>query len=196
MTEDELRRRIVAVYNAMAAGGLVRGSSGNVSARIEEGILITASGVPYFKLEESGIIEIALDGKKRSGKGEPSSEWRMHVEIYRRREDVTAIVHTHSLYATAAAISLDSLPIVHDEGRILFGDEIPVSKHFPPGTWDLARAVAAALDNRSAVLIAYHGAVAVGKTPEEALMRAEKVEEMAQLFWLSLFLKEEHEKRR
>jgi len=120
----------------------------------------------------------------------------LHAEIYKRREDVEAIVHTHSTYATAAAISLHSLPIVHDEGRILFGDEIPVSKHFPPGTWDLARAVADALGDLRAVLIADHGAVAVGKTPEEALARAEKVEEMAQLFWLSRFLKEEHEKRR
>jgi len=195
MRSDDLRRRILEVARAMANAWLARGSSGNVSARTEGGILITASGVPYFKLEESGIIEIDLDGGKRSGKGEPSSEWRMHAEIYKRREDVAAIVHTHSPYATAAAISLHFLPIVHDEGRILFGDEIPVSRHAPPGTWDLARAVADAIGDRSAALIARHGAVTVGASPEEALMRAEKIEEMAHLFWLSRFLKEDHEKR-
>ena len=195
MVPDDLRRRILEVSRAMANAGLARGSSGNVSARTARGILITASGIPYERLSAAQIIEIDFDGKKRSGQGEPSSEWRMHAEIYRRRDDVAAIVHTHSPYATAAAISLGFLPIVHDEGRILFGDEIPVSEHFPPGTWDLARAVAAALGDRSAALIACHGAVAVGTSPEEALMRAEKIEEMAQLFWLSRFLKEDHEKR-
>ncbi len=195
MVPDDLRRRILEVARAMANAGLARGSSGNVSARTAAGILITASGIPYERLSAAQIIEIDFDGEKRSGEGEPSSEWRMHAEIYRRRDDVAAIVHTHSPYATAAAISLGFLPIVHDEGRILFGDEIPVSRHAPPGTWDLARAVAAALGDRSAALIACHGAVAVGTSPEEALMRAEKVEEMAQLFWLSRFLKEDHEKR-
>jgi len=195
MGPDELRRRILEVARAMANAGLVGGSSGNVSARTEGGILITASGVPYSKLTESGIIEIDLAGKKRSGAGDPSSEWRMHAEIYRRRKDIKAVVHTHSPYATAVAIALPTLPIVHDEGMILFGEEIPVSKHAPPGTRGLATAVADRLGDRRSVLIARHGAVAVGTTPEEALSLAEKVEEMAQLFWLSRFLKEEHEKR-
>ncbi len=191
-----LPRRLVEAARAMAQRGLARGSSGNVSARIEGGILITASGVPYERLSEDGIVEIDFEGKKRSGEGEPSSEWRMHVEIYRRRRDAAAIVHTHSPYATAAAIALKSLPIVHDEGKILFGGEIPVSEHAPPGTWELARAAADGLGAGSAVLIARHGAVTVGDTPEEALSLAEKVEEMAQLFWLSRFLEEEHVKRR
>lgn len=195
MGPDELRRRILEAARAMANAGLARGSSGNVSARTEEGLLITASGIPYSKLTESGIIEIDLAGKKRSGTGEPSTEWRMHAEIYRRRADAKAIVHTHSPYATAAAIALTSLPIVHDEGMILFGEEIPVSKHAPPGTGELATAVADRLGDRMAVLIAGHGAVAVGTTPEGALSLAEKVEEMAQLFWLSRSLKEDHEKR-
>jgi len=195
MGPDELRLRILEVARAMAKAGLARGSSGNVSARIEDGILITASGIPYERLAADGIIEIDLDGGKRSGKGAPSSEWRMHAEIYRRREDVAAIVHTHSPYATAAAISLDFLPIVHDEGRILFGEGTPVSDHAPPGTWDLARAVADALDDRSSTLIARHGAVAIGDSPEGALATAEKIEEAAQLFWLSRLLKEDHEGR-
>ncbi|HHK67158.1 MAG TPA: class II aldolase/adducin family protein [Candidatus Acetothermia bacterium] len=192
---DLLRRRIAKVARAMADAGLARGSSGNVSVRFGDRILITASGIPYEDLKEAQILEINLDGNKHSGEGEPSSEWRMHAEIYRRREDVGAIVHTHSPYATAAAISLRTLPIVHDEGRILFGEGIPVSDHALPGTWELARAVADALGDRSAALIARHGAVAVGRTSEEALMRAEKIEETAQLFWLSRSLKEDHEGR-
>jgi L-fuculose-phosphate aldolase len=107
----------------------------------------------------------------------------MHAAIYRARSDVQAIVHTHSPYATAASFR-DSLPVVHDEGRILFGGDVPVSRHARPGTWDLAAAVAEALGSGPAVLIARHGAVAVGTTLREALGRAEKIEETAAIFLL------------
>lgn len=184
-----LRVQLVKTAQRMAALRLVRGSSGNVSSQFGERILITASGIPYEKLTTAQIIEIDRKGKKYAGEGAPSSEWRMHVAIYEKRNDVQAIVHTHSPYATAAAIALSSLPIVHDEGEILFGKEIPVSKHAPPGTWGLAEAVVDALGKGKAVLIACHGVVTVGATPEETLRLAEKVEEMAQLFWLSQQLK-------
>ena len=182
---DSLREEVRQTARRMAELGLVRGSSGNVSLRIRERILITASGVPYEALSTDQIIEIDYDGKKHSGNGDASSEWRMHVEIYRTREDIQAIVHTHSPFATAAAVALRSVPVVHDEGRILFGEALPVSAHAPPGSWELAKAVADALAEGKATLIGHHGAVTVGATLQEALTLAEKVEEMAQLFWLS-----------
>ncbi len=192
-SENALRAQVVKTAQRMAALRLVCGSSGNVSLRSGGRILITASGIPYGELTPTQIIEIDSTGRRYSGEGAPSSEWRMHVAIYEKRDDVQAIVHTHSPFATAAAIALKSLPIVHDEGEILFGETIPVARHAPPGTWELARAVADALDAQRAVLIAHHGAVTVGETLEEALELAEKVEEMAELFWLSRFLKENHE---
>ena len=182
---DSLREEVRQTARRMAELGLVRGSSGNVSLRIRERILITASGVPYEALSTDQIIEIDYDGMKHSGNGDASSEWRMHVEIYRTREDVQAIVHTHSPFATAAAVALRSVPVVHDEGRILFGEALPVSAHAPPGSWELAKAVADALAEGKATLIGHHGAVTVGATLQEALTLAEKVEETAQLFWLS-----------
>ena len=109
----------------------------------------------------------------------------MHVAIYARRGDVKAIVHTHSPVATAAAISLSTLPILHDEGKLLLGDAVPVSAHQPPGTWELAEAVVDALGQGRGCLIAKHGAVAVGATPAEALRTAIKIEEAARLFLLS-----------
>jgi L-fuculose-phosphate aldolase len=179
-----LREQVMKTARRMAGLGLVRGSSGNVSIRVEERMLITASGIPYENLESDQIVEIDHEGKKFSGSGDPSSEWRMHAAIYRARRDVQAIVHTHSPYATAAAISFRSVPVLHDEGRILFGEALPVSAHASPGTWDLAKAVADALADAKVALVGYHGAVAVGATLREALILAEKVEETVQLFWL------------
>jgi len=181
----EAREAVRSTAAAMAAAGLVTGSSGNVSLRFGERVLITASGVPYAELEADQVIEIDKDGARRSGTGEPSSEWRMHVAIYARRSDVHAIMHTHSPVATAAAISVSTLPILHDEGKILFGEALPVSVHRPPGTWDLAEAVVDALDDGRGCLIAKHGAVAVGATPAEALGTAVKIEEAARLYLLS-----------
>jgi len=181
----EAREAVRSTAAAMAAAGLVTGSSGNVSLRFGERVLITASGVPYAELEADQVIEIDKDGARLSGTGEPSSEWRMHVAIYAQRGDVHAIVHTHSPAATAAAIALPALPILHDEGKILFGEALPVSTHRPPGTWELASAVVDALDDGRGCLIAKHGAIAVGATPAEALETAIKIEEAARLSLLA-----------
>jgi len=180
-----LRQKITRVARRMAELGLVRGSSGNVSVRRGDTVLITPSGIVYERLHPSQVIAIDLAGRVVSGIGEPSSEWRMHLSIYRAREDVRAVVHTHSPYATAASFR-KHLPVFHDEGKMLFGDEVPVSEHAPPGSWALAEAVAEALGKRGKVaLIARHGAVAVGRTLTEALLLAEKLEEAATVFFFS-----------
>jgi len=165
----------------MAAKGLVTGSSGNVSLRFGSHILITPSGIPYAKLDRKQIVRIDENGVRQSGRGEPSSEWRMHVAIYRSRPDVAAIVHTHSVHATAASLSLTQLPVRHDEGLILFGGNIPISRPEAPRTWELAEAVASALANGRGTLIARHGVISVGQTLDEALGIAVKIEEAAHL---------------
>ena len=180
-----LRQKITRVARRMAELGLVRGSSGNVSVRRGDTVLITPSGIVYERLHPFQVIAIDLAGRAVFGIGEPSSEWRMHLSIYRAREDVRAVVHTHSPYATAASFR-KHLPVFHDEGKMLFGDEVPVSEHAPPGSWALAEAVAGALGKRGKVaLIARHGAVAVGRTLTEALLLAEKLEEAATVFFFS-----------
>jgi L-fuculose-phosphate aldolase len=176
------RERVTETAREMAARGLVRGSSGNVSVRVGDTVLITPTRIPYAYLRARQVVAIDLAGKALSGSGGPSSEWRLHVAIYRARADVRAIVHTHSPYATAVAVPLPELPVAHDEGELLFGRAIPVARHAPPGTWDLAHAAVAALGGGNAVLLARHGAVAVGSTLRQALDLAEKLEETAQLF--------------
>ncbi|HAZ30263.1 TPA: class II aldolase family protein [Candidatus Acetothermia bacterium] len=174
------RDRVVATARAMNDLGLVRGSSGNVSARVGEKILITPSGVPYCSMRGQQVMTMTIEGHVLSGSGVPSSEWRMHAAIYRARPDVRAIVHTHSPYATAASFQ-QSFPVAPDEARLLFGEEVPVSRPAPPGTWELAEAVTEALAAGRGALIARHGAVAVGQTLGMALLHAEKIEEVAKL---------------
>ncbi len=181
----EAREAVRSTAIAMAATGFATGSSGNVSLRFGDHALITASGIPYAGLEVDQVIEMDTEGKRLSGCGEPSSEWRMHIAIYARRKDVQAIVHTHSPIATAAAIAFSTLPVLHDEGKILFGDEIPVSVHCPPGTWDLANAVVEALGDGRGGLIAKHGVVGVGATLAAAFETTIKIEEAARLLLLS-----------
>ncbi len=176
------RERLVEVARAMARKGLVTGSSGNVSLRLDSGMLITPSGIPYEHFRPGQVIWMDLEGRVLGGSGQSSSEWRMHAAIYRQREDVRAVVHTHSLFATAASFG-SALRVVHAEGKTLFEEEIPVSTPAPPGTWELAQAVVEALGRGRAALLAHHGAVAVGSTLREAFLWAEKLEETARLAW-------------
>ncbi len=179
------REQVVVAARAMAAKGLVSGSAGNVSVRWGTGMLITPSGIPYEHVRPGQVMAMDLEGHVWSGSARPSSEWRMHATIYRLRPDVRAIVHTHSPYATAASFKFaPALPMVHDEGKFLLGESVAVSQPAPPGTWELAQAVAEALGSGRAALISHHGAVTVGATLREALLRAEKLEEAARLAFL------------
>ncbi len=176
------RHRVAATACAMADMGLVHASSGNVSVRIHDLLLITPSGVPYRWLRPEQVMAMDVErGDVLNGSGVPSSEWRMHAAIYRARQEVKAIVHTHSPWATRCAIS-GVLRSTSDEARVLLGETVPVSTHAPPGSWELAEAVAAALGVMGKVaLVARHGAVSVGRTLNEALLLAEALEQAAGL---------------
>ncbi len=139
-------------------------------------------------MRPEGIVVLDVAGRVWGG-GHPSSEWRLHVTVLRARPEVRAVVHTHSPFATAAALLHGPLPILHDEGRLLFGEAIPLARHAPPGTWELAQNALAALGEGRAVLLSRHGAVAVGQALDEALALAEKIEEAARLFFLSQALR-------
>lgn len=178
------RVKVALAYRTLGERGLIRHSSGNVSLRVGENILITPTGVPYFRLRPAQIVAMDEEGRVL-GPGQPSSEWRMHLVILRTRPEINAVIHTHSPYATAVACSFQYLPILHDEGLGIFGQEIPVAEHAPPGTRELAERAAAALAQGQAVLLASHGVVTLGRTLNEALILAEKVEQAAGLFLLS-----------
>ncbi len=162
----------------MAELGLVHWSSGNVSVRVGDRIVITPSGIPYQRLQPRQVAVLNLAGCGSSHRGEPSSEWRLHAALYRARPDVRAVVHTHSPAATAAACRGQLQAATH-EARIFLGESIPVSKPAPPGSWELAHEVSRALAGGPVALVGGHGAVAVGETLERALALAVMLEEAA-----------------
>jgi L-ribulose-5-phosphate 4-epimerase len=169
--------------------GLFAGTSGNLSLRDGEGklVAITPSSLPYEKMGIDDIMIIDLaSGAAVEGKHKPSSEWRVHTAIMKGRPDVRGVVHTHSPYATSFAVLCRPIPLVLIEMLGYIGGDIPVSGFEQPGSEALGITVAATLKNRNACLMRNHGAVAVGRTLEQALLRAIYVEDAAKIYSLAL----------
>ena len=183
--ERTLREAIVATARAMNAAGINRGTSGNVSARIDGGFLITPSAVPYNATAANDIVAMSEDGDAR-GRFAPSSEWRFHREIYRARPDFHAIVHTHSPFATTLACLDRGIPAFHYMIAIAGGKDIRCAPYATFGTQELAQLAVAALADRKACLLAHHGMIAADTTLDRALALAIEVETLAEMYWRAL----------
>ena len=161
------RREVTCAAMEMASRGLVSGSSGNVSVRLSPQdapdplIAVTPSGKPYSDLEEADIVVVDQDGEPVEGDGVPSSETLLHLALYRARPDIAAVVHTHSLFASVAAVAGMEIPPILDEMATTLGGPVRVSEYGFPGSAELADKVALALGDRAAALIRNHGAVGV-----------------------------------
>lgn len=180
-----LRRNIVATCRRMNALGINQGTSGNVSARLRGGLLMTPSGVPYDAMTPEGVVVLAADGSVK-GTGKPSSEWRFHVDILAARRDVGAIVHTHSVHATALSCLRRDIPAFHYMVAVAGGDTIRCARYATFGTQALSDHALAALDGRKACLLANHGVIATGRDLAGALALAVEVETLAQQYLLAL----------
>lgn len=185
MTPDNIKSEIVAVGKTLVETGLVVASWGNVSARLEKNIIITPSGTDYHKINEGQLIIVDEKGEKLEGKLKPSTELKLHLEIYKNRKDVNAIVHTHSTNATTCAVLREHIPPLVEDVAMLIGGNIEVAQYFLPGTKELAQAAVDSLGNRGAVLLANHGVVGVGSTLKEALYACLLVEKAAQIHLLA-----------
>jgi len=184
---DKQRSAMVDAYRQMAAGGLGTGSSGNLSLRLDEGMLITPTGVLPADLQPAHLVFMSLEGEIGGGQLLPSSEWHMHAGIYRARADINAVVHCHSRHATILACTHRPLPAVHYMIAITDRDEIPVATYATFGTPALAASAVAALGSRGlACLLANHGQVAAGADLSRALRVAQEVEELAAIYCGSL----------
>jgi len=173
------RRQVVAAYRTMLKRGLITGSAGNVSARFEGGMLITPTRVHPYDLRPDGVAISDLGGAFQLGA--PSLEWRMHAEIYRRRPDVHAVVHTHSPHAIARSFDASRLEVLTEERRYLQLDHIDVAHVAPAGSAELASVACDALGAQPGVLLARHGVLAVGNDPREAVEIATTIEHQAQI---------------
>jgi L-fuculose-phosphate aldolase len=164
--------------------GLVAGTSGNVSARDGERIEITPSGLSYEEMTEADLVTLAPDGSVIAGDREPSSERRVHLAIYAARPDARAIVHTHSVHATAWSFLGEPLDTGTEELEHATGGALRTAPYAPTGSDAIAACCVEALDGRRAALLGRHGVVALGATPAAALAICQAVERQAQIAWL------------
>jgi L-fuculose-phosphate aldolase len=175
-----LRRAIIAACGVLSRTGLSPGKSGNISARIDGGVVITPTGVPYDKIKASDLVVVRADGSVPERQLIASSEWPFHLAIYAARPDAKAIVHTHSPHATSLACLGRGIPAFHYMVAVAGGDRIECAPYATFGTEDLARNAVAALGaERRACLLSNHGQIAIGETVDAALTLAEEVETLA-----------------
>lgn len=181
MTETEARQAVVHAAQALPRLGLSVATTGNVSVRWEDGMLITPSGVRYEALTADAIVQLR-DAYVVIPDQRPSSEWRFHAAAYRARPDRQAVVHCHSPHATTIACTGRSIPPFHYLVAALGGADIPCIGYAPFGSEELAALVGGALAHRDACLMAHHGQVSIGVSLEEALDLACIVEELARVY--------------
>lgn len=185
-SEFILKREICRIADIMYDRGLVVATDGNVSARTSDCcMLITPSGKREIRVED--IVKVNFEGKILGKNQNPSSEYRMHIEVYQKRKDVHGIVHTHPPYATAFAVAGKSLePVVAE--AIYANGMIPVTPYATPSTEEVPKSISELIKTHNSLLLSHHGLLTVGKDLFEALNRAERVEFLAKVTFLARML--------
>ena len=174
--------RLVATARRTVADGLVVGTSGNVSVRVGDTVLVTPSGVPYDRLTPGDAVGVDLDGRQVLGSLKPTSELPMHLAIY-RATSAAAVVHTHAVHATAVSTLVTELPPIHYMAAEL-GGPVRVAPYALYGTAELAANMLEALEGRTGCLLQNHGTVTYGATLEQAYDRTAQLEWMCHV-WLT-----------
>ena len=183
--EGTLRRELVAAQRRLDALGLNRGSSGNLSHRFGGGMLITPTGMGADELGPDDLVWMGEDGDLR-GHWQPSSEWHFHQALYAQRPELHAIVHTHSVHATALACLRRDLPSFHYMVAVAGGDSVRCAPYRLFGTEALSAVVTEAMRDRLACLMANHGLVAAGGTLAQAIKVAQEIESLCEMFLKAL----------
>lgn len=183
MLLEQERNQIVVFGRKLAAAKLTSGTGGNLSImnRPQGLVAISPSGMDYFDIQPQDVVLTDIAGKIRRGSRQPSSELGFHLALYRKRPDIAAVVHTHSIYATTVACLNRELPAVHYLVGFS-GTRVPLAPYATYGSQALARHVAASLGSCNAVLLANHGVVTVGPDLPRAFAVAEAVEFVARIY--------------
>ena len=185
-SERGIRMGLVKAARRLVAIGMSPATSGNLSARCKGGYIITPSGEAYDAVAPEDLVFMGDDWEHSGGQKPPSSEWRLHRDIYRRRPEAMAVVHSHSTAATALACLRRSIPAFHYEVAFAGGSDIRCSDYATFGTQALSNVALAALEGRRACLLANHGALVFGESVEDAALLAERVENLARLYMQAL----------
>lgn len=184
MDDAARRAELVALARRASAEGLSSGTSGNLSVRVDDTVLITPSSLDPDETEADDICVVDLAGVQVMGARRPSSEVPMHLAVY-RTTSATAVVHTHSPFATALSVTIDELPAVHYNIAGL-GGPVRVAPYATFGSDELAANIATALEGRVAAILQNHGTIAVGRTLRQAFDRAVLLEWLCALYWRAL----------
>jgi L-fuculose-phosphate aldolase len=180
MTYETERAEVVRVAHEFARLDLTIGTSGNVSHRVEEGMLITPSTMPYPDITADDLVVMDLEGEVTDGNRLASIEHKVHLACYRARAEVNGVIHSHPRVATAFAAARVPLPAFLDEFGVYVGKEVRVAPYAMSGSAEIADGLAEALgEDSNAAFLASHGLVTVGTTLEKALMVAQQVERAA-----------------
>jgi L-fuculose-phosphate aldolase len=182
-----LSEQLLQVSRQLAQAGLNKGTSGNVSVRNADGFLVTPSGVPVEQLSADSMVQMQWDGGVEPNK-KPSSEWRFHRDLLQVRDDIHAVVHTHSMFATTLSCLHREIPAFHYMIAVTGGENIRCAPYALFGSQALSDAAVTALEGRKACLLANHGMIALGKDLAEAFSIAVEVENLAEQYWRALQL--------
>lgn len=183
MTIHEMKQAVCNWSKQCYAEKLFAGTSGNLSIYDrEQGLMvITPTSVPYETIAPEDMVVLRLDGEVLEGPYRPSSEWRMHTAVYEAKEEVSALIHTHSPYATAFAVNNRSIPVILIEMVYFLGGEVPLARYAMPGTRGVGDEAVKVLEDRGGCLLANHGVLAVGESLEQAHLRAVYMEDAAKI---------------
>lgn len=190
------REQLLHISQQLVSLGLNRGTSGNVSLRVnneagQSGILITPSGLPVDKLSPDDMVWMDFSGQP-TGIRQPSSEWRFHLDILKNKPEVNAVVHTHSMFASTLSTFRRDIPAFHYMIALAGGDSIRCAPYALFGSQQLSDNAILALQDRKACLLANHGMIAVGETLEKALSITVEVETLCEQYLHALQVGEPH----
>lgn len=183
--EGSVRGALIELAQRMLAVGLTSGTSGNLSARLGDRVLVTPSGVPYADLTEASIVALDLEGRPIGTGLKPSVDAPTHCAVYRARPELGGFVHTHSPHAVAFAIVGEPIPPLQIEAAGYLGGAVRVMDYLPPADPTVAERVPEALADDRAILLRNHGVYAVGETVDAAFAAAQLVEDSARVAWLA-----------
>jgi L-fuculose-phosphate aldolase len=186
--EDAARAAVVRAARHMQAAGHSPGTSGNVSVRHGDAVLITPTGMAPADLTEGDVVRLDAEGRPAPGARAPSSEVPMHLAVYAARPDVAAVVHSHSRFATVLACTRRSLPAVHYMIAAVGTRTIPCAAYATFGTRELSERILEVLGGGQGCLLANHGQIALGHDLGHAVRVAEEIEWLAEIYVRSLAL--------
>ncbi len=179
--EQALRQSIIDACISMNSNGLNQGTSGNISVRFQDGILITPSSLPYDEMSAEDIVWMGFDGVIE-GDRVPSTEWRFHIDIMRQKKDVNAIVHAHPTACTTLSIMNRDIPPIHYMVAVAGGHDIRCAEYATFGVKALSNNALKALERRKACLLAHHGMIATAQSLDKAMWLAIEVEALAKQY--------------